>query len=890
MKTTFINFTQINFMKKLLLLSVGLLSLNVAIAQIAVYGVTPNGFNPNNQAFEREYFYKYDVAENTINNIYQPQFGPLARATEGVAVVKRDGIYYSLTSYGGAHNAGQIFSYSDDDGEILVLHEFNPNSFSLPDEVIYGIAYHPASDRIFVSGSYSIYEFNPADNSLSILLNMNNVQGFDYISSPLYVNDADLYFTISNGTNSMISKMNSGQPVLEMVYEIPASPSGERLGFYQDKIVICKYDKITMYWPTLFYEQPLVSTQNNLTQGYNFQTPVIVGETMYFTANGGSQYQGLLLKYDFGSQQLSTVFTPTDLPNSGTNLSLNIIKIGDELLFTSINGNSPSQRKLFSHNLVSGNTTMKDSYNFAIYQSERIQYDAEENRLVAISSRGGLADRGSFYYYDLDEEMFELKASFEAATTELSSINLETVRIGTKIYASGNSQQFGAKGAIMVHDLITNETSKLTNLPLDLLWINSLKVFNDKLYFKATLADGSYNQVIMEYNPQNNSFQTLVDGSVTPFSGGTFTVHNGITYFHTTTHPGQDFGAILKVNAPLSTPEVIYGFQMEQNIGGSVMDMVFANNHLYFLTSNFESNFQGNILKLNLSNNTLTAVKSSMQIETDGGGYYTMTLVGNSIYGSSYGGANDKGAIYKVDLADDSFTLVHSFDGVTDADNSVQHLTQFNDKLYFVSLYKNMNGNDYEAGTLMTLNLSNNQVTVHTSFETLPGESWGSSVSVFDRCVLDTFETALSNGVLSINEIENANYEWVNCANPNTVLSTGIAFTPTVTGTYQVKATKSTCSFTSDCIAVTVSDDASILHHELSNIQLYPNPTSESINLNGLKAGMTIEIIDLSGKTILSSIAESETFNANVKHLNSGLYLVKIGNQGANKTLRFVVR
>jgi hypothetical protein len=111
-----------------------------------------------------------------------------------------------------------------------------------------------------------------------------------------------------------------------------------------------------------------------------------------------------------------------------------------------------------------------------------------------------------------------------------------------------------------------------------------------------------------------------------------------------------------------------------------------------------------------------------------------------------------------------------------------------------------------------------------------------------------------------------------------------------VTGTYQVRTSKSTCAYTSDCIQVTITDNVSLVENDLANIQLYPNPTSETFQLNGIKAGMTVEILDLSGKLLFQTTADNNHFSASVKDFQTGLYLVKIGHQGMTKTMRVVVK
>ena len=140
-------------MKKVLTLLFGLLQFTFISAQISIYGVNPSGINPTTSASQREYLFNYELNTNSYNNLYQVQMGELARASEGTPVIKHDGKYYGVTSFGGAYFSGQIFSYSDDDGEAILLLDYNPTSFSLQNQgdAVWDIAYDDVNNKIFVS-------------------------------------------------------------------------------------------------------------------------------------------------------------------------------------------------------------------------------------------------------------------------------------------------------------------------------------------------------------------------------------------------------------------------------------------------------------------------------------------------------------------------------------------------------------------------------------------------------------------------------------------------------------------------------------------------------------------------------------------------------------------
>lgn len=86
-----------------------------------------------------------------------------------------------------------------------------------------------------------------------------------------------------------------------------------------------------------------------------------------------------------------------------------------------------------------------------------------------------------------------------------------------------------------------------------------------------------------------------------------------------------------------------------------------------------------------------------------------------------------------------------------------------------------------------------------------------------------------------------------------------------------------------DDILVVKEDDASIYEVDLLNVSIYPNPATETINLESAYAIDYSEIIDLSGKTIL----KTNESNIDVRLIDKGVYIIKIyiGGTIVNKPL-----
>ncbi len=69
-----------------------------------------------------------------------------------------------------------------------------------------------------------------------------------------------------------------------------------------------------------------------------------------------------------------------------------------------------------------------------------------------------------------------------------------------------------------------------------------------------------------------------------------------------------------------------------------------------------------------------------------------------------------------------------------------------------------------------------------------------------------------------------------------------------------------------------------------TEMQLYPNPTKNNVNLVGLEKGTSVEVYDLTGRILFKDKAQSDRMEISVSKWNTGVYLVR----AAGKTMRLV--
>lgn len=143
--------------------------------------------------------------------------------------------------------------------------------------------------------------------------------------------------------------------------------------------------------------------------------------------------------------------------------------------------------------------------------------------------------------------------------------------------------------------------------------------------------------------------------------------------------------------------------------------------------------------------------------------------------------------------------------------------------------------------------------------------------------VLD-FQVSVSVNAMTLSANYNGNptatYQWYDCINGNSPIAgaTGPTYTSSVNGLFSVTIYDSGCEVSSTCEAVLSASNA-----EFDNaiISVYPNPTSDFINVVALNAQIEhVEILSLSGQVI--SKYDQDFDQISISHLSKGLYLVRL--------------
>lgn len=150
-----------------------------------------------------------------------------------------------------------------------------------------------------------------------------------------------------------------------------------------------------------------------------------------------------------------------------------------------------------------------------------------------------------------------------------------------------------------------------------------------------------------------------------------------------------------------------------------------------------------------------------------------------------------------------------------------------------------------------------------------------------DACGNIDNTTSTSGNTLTANN-SNATYQWLDCDNNYNVISgeTNSDFTPTQNGNFAVEVNENGCIDTSACVTITT-----IGLHEIGtafHVQVYPNPTSDIIQVQAEKAVSKLELYKLDGQ-LVTEVTGNQIDLSTVK---SGVYLLRVYQDSHVTTVR----
>jgi PKD repeat protein len=102
-------------------------------------------------------------------------------------------------------------------------------------------------------------------------------------------------------------------------------------------------------------------------------------------------------------------------------------------------------------------------------------------------------------------------------------------------------------------------------------------------------------------------------------------------------------------------------------------------------------------------------------------------------------------------------------------------------------------------------------------------------------------------------------------------------YVATQSGTYSAQITDNGCTVLSNGVAVTIT---SVIEHANSEIKIYPNPAKDRVEISGLKGNEAIEIYNVLGELVYSSLFETgnpkSAIRIDISSFSKGVYIISI--------------
>lgn len=174
-----------------------------------------------------------------------------------------------------------------------------------------------------------------------------------------------------------------------------------------------------------------------------------------------------------------------------------------------------------------------------------------------------------------------------------------------------------------------------------------------------------------------------------------------------------------------------------------------------------------------------------------------------------------------------------------------------------------------------------------TYVDTISNSRGCDSILTINLTIINTdLVITLLNGAFTVGET-GASYQWINCATNNIIAgATSQSYYPTTNGGYAAIVTHDGCTDTTNCYNII---DVGLEDYGVSNISLFPNPTTDVINLSSSSDIEQITIMDMSGKVVqyVTNLHKS-LLQLNVSQLSKGIYIVSIKTNEGIVTKRLI--
>ncbi|MES2556842.1 MAG: T9SS type A sorting domain-containing protein [Bacteroidota bacterium] len=152
---------------------------------------------------------------------------------------------------------------------------------------------------------------------------------------------------------------------------------------------------------------------------------------------------------------------------------------------------------------------------------------------------------------------------------------------------------------------------------------------------------------------------------------------------------------------------------------------------------------------------------------------------------------------------------------------------------------------------------------------------------------IDTNVT-VSGATLTSDHVGGTSYQWVDCATQTPIAgATSASYTATANGDYAVMITNGPCGTEmSECTTIS---NIGIEENGVVLVTAYPNPVSTKLTVvNADAKALTLRLLDYAGKEISSRVSSEKEITIDMKNLSTGMYILKVSNNGSEQTIKVI--
>lgn len=594
-----------------------------------------------------------------------------------------DGTYlYGVTMSGGILQYGNIFRIMPDGSNYENLFEFNGTNGSNPSsELIYdGTFIYGTTQDGGTFNAGTIYKLLPDGSGFTTLLNFNNPSIGANPSGKLFLNGGIIYgSTQSGGVNfsGTIYKIATDGSNFSLLHEFDGGANG---GVPVGGLVS---NGTELFGMTYMYGDFGVGTAfkinldgtgflklhdfNGGSEGsYPFGTVVIDGTYLYgMTAQNGAFNGGTVFKMETDGSNF-TVLKNFDSALDGSFPYGSLILDSGNLFGTTMQGGSFNQGVVFKIGTDGSNYNVLHHFNFVPDgASPRAQLFVDGSMLYGTTLSGGLTNNGTLFKIQTDGTNYQKIYDFNMNTLGASPAH-GLISDGEFLYGMTSYGGVYNKGTIFKiksdgsgFEILMSFDGSNGSYPE-----GSLMILGDSLYGTTTQGGLFSNGIVFKILKDGNGFTVLHDFTISDGQS----IRSKLLYvsgylYGTAQNGGNNFaGTVFKIEPSGNNFQKIFDFDFSSSGQQPNKELVTDGTQLFGTTYNGGAFSKGVLFKLNFDGSNFTKLVDFNTITTGSNPMSGVTIVGDTLFGTTYiGGASGQGVLYRILKDGSNFMKLHDF-------------------------------------------------------------------------------------------------------------------------------------------------------------------------------------------------------------------------------------